>query len=85
MAKSPFLSSIESFMLTRRYSRRTVKTYLYWIKYFIVFNGKQHPKELSDRHIEQFLTHLAVNRHVSASTQAIALNAIVFMKTKFLA
>lgn len=84
MAKSPFLSSIESFMLTRRYSRRTVKTYLYWIKYFIVFNGKQHPKELSDRHIEQFLTHLAVNRHVSASTQAIALNAIVFMKTKFL-
>ena len=71
MAKSPFLSSIESFMLTRRYSRRTVKTYLYWIKYFIVFNGKQHPKELSDRHIEQFLTHLAVNRHVSGSTRAI--------------
>jgi hypothetical protein len=43
MAKSPFLSSVESFMLTRRYSRRTVNTYLYWIKYFIVFNDKQHP------------------------------------------
>ena len=57
MAKSPFLSSIESFMLTRRYSRRTVKTYLYWIKYFIIFHGKQHPRELGERHIEQFLSY----------------------------
>lgn len=71
-------------MLSRRYSRRTVATYLHWIKYFIVFNGKQHPSELGDSHIEQFLTHLAVNRGVSAATQAIALNAIVFLKTKFL-
>jgi integron integrase len=84
MAKSPFLSSVESFMLTRRYSRRTVNTYLYWIKYFIVFNDKQHPKLLGDQHIEKFLTYLAVKRHVSAATQAIALNAIVFLKTKFL-
>jgi integron integrase len=84
MAKSPFLSSIESFMLARRYSRRTIKTYLYWIKYFIVFNDKQHPKDLDDDHIERFLTYLAVDRHVAAATQSIALNAIVFLKTKFL-
>ena len=84
MTKSPFLSSIESFMLTRRYSRRTVKTYLYWIKYFIIFHNKQHPKDLGDNHIEQFLTFLAVERKVAAATQRIALNAIVFLKTKFL-
>jgi len=84
MAKSPFLSSIESFILSRCYSRRTIDTYLYWIKYFIVFNDKQHPKDLGDNHIEQFLTYLAVKRHVSAATQSIALNAIVFLKTKFL-
>jgi len=84
MTKSPFLSSIESFMLTRRYSRRTVKTYLYWIKYFIIFHNKQHPKVLNDSHIEQFLTFLAVERKVAAATQKIALNAIVFLKTKFL-
>ncbi len=49
MAKSPFLKSVESFMLTNRYSRRTVNTDLYWIKYFIVFNDKQHPRDLSDK------------------------------------
>lgn len=84
MAKSPFLSSIESFMLARRYSRRTIKSYLYWIKYFIVFNDKQHPKDLDDAHIERFLSYLAVDRHVAAATQSIALNAIVFLKTKYL-
>ena len=71
-------------MLSRRYSRRTVDTYWYWIKYFIVFNDKQHPKDLGDVHIERFLSYLAVKRHVSAATQSLALNAIVFLKTKFL-
>lgn len=84
MNKSPFLQSVESFMRVRRYSKRTISTYLYWIKYFIVFNGKQHPKDLDDRDIVRFLTYLAVERTVSAATQAIALNAIVFLKTKFL-
>lgn len=84
MGKSPFLQSIESFMLSKRYSRRTVETYLHWIKYFILFNNKQHPSQLGDDAIERFLTHLAVNKRVSASTQKIALNAIVFLKTKFL-
>ncbi|PCJ31265.1 MAG: integrase [Gammaproteobacteria bacterium] len=84
MTKSPFLQSVESFMIARRYSRRTISTYLYWMKYFIVFNNKQHPSDLGNVDIERFLTFLAVDRHVSAATQAIALNAIVFLKTKFL-
>ncbi len=84
MSKSPFLQSVESFMLANRYSRRTVNTYLYWIKYFIVFNDKQHPRDLGYKHIERFLTYLAVKRNVSAATQAIALNEIAFVKRKFL-
>lgn len=84
MTGSPFFKSVEEFMRVRRYSRRTIRTYLYWIKYFIVFNGKQHPREFGNEHIIRFLTHLAVNRHVAATTQSLALNAIVFLKTKFL-
>lgn len=84
MTQSPFLKSIADFMMVRNYSRRTIDSYIYWIKYFIVFNGKQHPSQLGDVEIERFLTHLAVNRQVAKSTQAIALNAIVFLKTKFL-
>ncbi len=73
MTRSPFLQSVESFMLSKRYSRRTVKTYLYWIKYFIIFNDKQHPSDLGDKEIERFLTFSAVERRVSAAaTRAIA-------------
>jgi integron integrase len=71
-------------MHVRKYSRRTIDSYLYWIKYFILFNNKQHPEDLGARDVERFLTHLAVERSVSPSTQSIALNALVFLKTKFL-
>ena len=84
MAKSPFLESISSFMRVRNYSKRTIDAYLYWIKYFIVFCGKQHPKDLDSVDIERFLTHLAVEKNVSPGTQAVALNALVFLKNKFL-
>ncbi len=84
MSKSPFLKSVEDFMLVQRYSRRTISTYLYWIKYFILYSGKRHPGQLHDADIIRFLTFLAVERNVSAGTQALALNAIVFLKTKFL-
>lgn len=84
MAKSPFLKSIADFMQVQRYSQRTIDTYLYWIKFFIVFHRKRHPSELGDDDIKRFLTFLATERKVSASTQALALNAVIFLKTKFL-
>ncbi len=77
--KSPFLQSINRFMLVRRYSRRTIKTYLYWIKYFIRFSRLRHPSEMGALEVESFLTFLAVDRGVSASTQNLALNALVFL------
>lgn len=84
MSSSPFLKSIEDFMLVKRYSRRTISAYLYWIKYFILYSGKRHPNELHDEDIIRFLTFLAAERNVAAGTQALALNAIVFLKTKFM-
>lgn len=71
-------------MTVRKYSKRTIESYLYWIEYFIVFNNKQHPDKLGAKEVEAFLTQLVVNRRVSSSTQSIPLNALVFLKTKFL-
>ena len=81
---SPFLESISRFMTVRRYSKRTIDTYLYWIKYFILFHKKRHPSEMHDIEVEQFLTHLAVDRRVSIATQKIVLNALAFLYNKFL-
>ena len=84
MYKSPFFNEISDFMMVRRYSKRTIKTYITWIRAYINFNQKQHPSELGSLDVERFLTHLAVNRTVSASTQSIALNALAFLYNKFL-
>lgn len=81
---SPFLESISRFMIVRRYSKRTIDTYIYWIKYFIVFHHKRHPSEMHDFEVEQFLTFLAADRLVSVATQKIALNALAFLYNKFL-
>ena len=84
MSSSPFLWSIREYMLIRHYSIRTIKSYLYWIKYFILFHDKTHPESLSKKDVERFLTHLVVERNVSQSTQSVALNALVFLYQKFL-
>lgn len=85
MYQSPFLNEIHDFMMVRRYSKRTIKTYITWIRDFINFHGKQHPAEMGQSEVESFLTYLAVERKVSASTQALALNALAFLYNKFLA
>lgn len=84
MYNSPFLSDIHDFMVTRRYSKRTISTYITWIKRYINFSAQRHPKELSASDIERFLTHLAVNRNVAIATQSIALNALSFLYNTYL-
>ncbi len=66
------------------YSRMTEKAYCYWIRFFIRFHRCRHPRELGARDVSAFLTWLAVQRKVSASTQNQALNAIVFLYNKVL-
>ncbi|UOV05161.1 integron integrase [Pseudoxanthomonas mexicana] len=61
------------------YSLRTERAYPGWIRSFILANGKRHPRELGATHVEAFLTRLAVEGHVAASTQNQALSAILFL------
>ena len=63
----------------RHYSVRTERAYRYWIKRFIFFHDKRHPSELGGQEVNAFLSWLATQRDVSAATQGLALNAIVFL------
>ena len=69
---------------TRHYSRRTEKTYWYWIRYFIRFHRLRHPLAMGEREVREFLTWLAVSRDAAAATQNQALNALVFLYAKVL-
>lgn len=57
---------------------------MYWIRDYIRFNDLSHPKTLTGDHVTSYLTYLACTRHVSAATQAIALNSLAFLYNKFL-
>lgn len=71
-------------MRVRHLSLRTEKAYIQWIRRFILFHGKRHPNEMGAEEIVAFLTHLAVHRKVSSSTQNQALSAILFLYRKVL-
>ena len=63
----------------KHYSLSTEKSYVGWIRRFILFHNKQHPREMAETEIRQFLSHLAVDTRVSASTQTVALSALLFL------
>ena len=84
MPASPFLDSISRYMSVRRYSKRTIESYLYWIKSYIIFHDKRHPRELGESKVEKYLTYLAVERDVAVATQSVALNALAFLYNRFL-
>jgi len=65
--------------LPKHYSIRTEQAYVDWIRRYILFNDKRHPEEMDISEIEDFLTHLAVEQHVAASTQNQALSARLFL------
>ncbi len=78
------LDRVRARVRTLHYSYRTEKAYLYWIRQFILFSGRRHPKSLGKAEIEHYLSHLAVDRRVSASTQNQALCAILFLYKRVL-
>ena len=73
------LTAVRRASRVRHYSRRTDAAYVGWIKRFIRFCGMRHPRELGAADVTRFLTHLAVDGKVTASTQNQALSAIVFL------
>jgi integron integrase len=78
------LDQLRMALRVRHASPRTVETYVHWLRRFIVFHGKRHPRELGPEAITAFLNDLAVERNVAASTQNQALNAIVFLYKRVL-
>jgi len=73
------LSALRDRIRTRRYSARTAEVYEAWVRRYIRFHGRRHPREMDIAELREFLTHLARDRKVSASTQNQALAAIRFL------
>ncbi|MFM9912274.1 MAG: integron integrase [Methylophilaceae bacterium] len=73
------LEQVVAKMRVKHYSLRTEKSYVDWIKRYIWHHGKRHPKDMGAAEVEAFLTHLAVERHVSASTQNQAKSALLYL------
>ena len=78
------LDQVRDAIRLRHYSIRTEKAYVDWCRRFILFHKKRHPREMGEVEVSAYLTHLAVNRKVSASTQNQALNALVFLYARVL-
>ena len=77
--KPKLLDQVRQAIRTRHYSPRTEETYVGWIKRFIFFHDKRHPAEMGEAEIAAFLSSLACESHVSASTQNQAFNALLFL------
>jgi integron integrase len=81
MDKPPkkLLDQVRDLIRLKHYSIRTEQSYIPWIKRYIYFHKKRHPKDMGVPEIEAFLSHLAVNLRVASSTQNQAFNALLFL------
>jgi integrase len=73
------LDQVRAAIRRLNYSRRTEEAYVHWIKRYIYFHGKRHPRDLGAAGVEAFLSHLATEGRVSASTRNQALAALLFL------
>lgn len=78
-SKSPFLESVRGLIRVKHLSYRTEETYIGWIRRYILFHDKRHPKDMGAAEVQVFLTHLAVDGNVAASTQNQAFSALLFL------
>ena len=76
------LDLVRDVLRVKHYALSTEKTYVSWIRRYILFHGKRHPSEMGSAEIEFLLTHLATERNVAASTQYQALSALLFLYRK---
>ena len=82
--KIKLLEQVRITLRANHYSLKTEESYISWIKQFIIFNNKRHPSELGKEEIQKFINYLAVERHVSSSTQNQALQAILYLYKKII-
>lgn len=76
---SQLLEDVTRAIEAKHYSPKTAQAYTRWIHRFIIFNGKRHPKDMGGPEVSKYLSHLATDRQVAASTQNQALSAILFL------
>lgn len=81
---SKLLDEVRNTLRVHHYAMKTEKSYVQWIKRFILFHGKKHPTDMGKLEVEAFLTWLAVDRQVAPSTQNQALQAILFLYRRVL-
>jgi len=78
-SKIKLLDQMRLVLRLKHMSIRTEDTYVHWVRRFILFHHKRHPQDMGAHEIRAFLAHLALDDHVAASTQNVALNALVFL------
>jgi integron integrase len=79
LKETKLLDQVRSVLRVKHYSYRTERSYISWIKRYINFNNKTHPKDLDGKDISKFISHLALKEKVSSNTQNQALCALVFL------
>src|SRR5712692_7816804 len=73
------LDQVREVLRMKHYSLRTEQAYVDWIKRYIFFHNKRHPADMSEAEIRAFVSNLASKKRVSASTQTVALSALLFL------
>jgi site-specific recombinase XerD len=73
------LDQVRDALRVKHYAYSTEESYLQWIRRYILFHNKRHPKDMAEPEVQAFLTHLAVHDNVAASTQNQALSALLFL------
>lgn len=79
MPTPKLLDQVRNVVRVKHFSLSTERAYVGWIRRFILFHNKKHPTDMAETEIRQFISHLAVDARVSASTQTVALSAILFL------
>jgi integron integrase len=79
MAEKKLLDQVADALHVKHYSYRTEQTYVDWIRRYILFHNKRHPREMGETEVQAFITYLATERNLSASSQNQALSAIMFL------
>jgi integron integrase len=81
---SSFLTHIKEHMWSRRYAKRSIEAYIYWIKAYINFIDKKHPSKCHDNEVEKFLSYLSNTLNLAPKSQALALNAVCYLYKEIL-
>jgi site-specific recombinase XerD len=79
MPTPKLLDQVRTVIRVKHFSLSTERAYVGWIRRFILFHGKRHPRDMSEDEIRQFISHLAIDAKISASTQTVALSALLFL------